>query len=103
MSHASPSDLAVAYRSMPRRLHEALDGCDDAHTWSGHGRMTSAMAEAALLLGTDVDAAAVAEAIDARHLDDWQDADLRRLETLALQLGALVREAAAWCEESPRD
>jgi hypothetical protein len=88
---------------MPRRLRDALDGCEDATTWSGHSRVEAALREAADLVTTSSDPLLIADVIDHRALVDWTDADLARLQTLALQLGALVREAEAWCDESPAD
>lgn len=103
MSRSSPSDLAVAFRSMPRRLRDALEGCEDAANWSGHARIDTALREAADIVGSSNDPLHLADAIDRRQLVDWTDDDLSRLQTLALQLGALVREADAWSDESPSD
>jgi hypothetical protein len=103
MSRSSPADLAVAFRSVPRRVHDALDGCEDASTWSGHTRIETALREAADLVGATSDPLDLADVIDRRRAADWSDTDLRRLQTLALQLGALVREAEALRDESPSD
>lgn len=103
MSRSSPSDLAVAFRSMPRRVRDALEGCEDATSWSGHARIETALREAADIVGSSSDPLRLADVIDRRQLVDWTDDDLARLQTLALQLGALVREAEAWCAESPSD
>jgi hypothetical protein len=103
MSRSSPADLAVAFRSVPRRIRDALDGCEDATNWSGHARIETALREAAVLVGASSDPIQLADMIDRRQPVDWTDSDLSRLQTLALQLGALVREAEAWCDESPSD
>lgn len=103
MSRSSPADLAVAFRSVPRRVRDALEGCEDASTWSGHSRIETALREAADLVGASCDPSELAEVIDRRRAADWTDSDLSRLQTLALQLGALVREAEALRDESPAD
>jgi hypothetical protein len=103
VSRSSPADLAVAFRSVPRRVRDALEGCEDATTWSGHSRIETALREAADLVGATSDPFELADVIDRRRAADWDDRDLVRLETLALQIGALVREAEALRDESPSD
>ena len=103
MTASSPADLAVTYRGLPRRLAAALDDCEDASAWLGHERVGSVLVESAGLLGVEADPETIAEVISARRAADWNQADLDRLRSLALQLGALVREAEAWRDESPQD
>jgi hypothetical protein len=101
VSGSTPADLAVAFRGLPRRLRDALEGCEDP--WSGHDRVTRVLTEAATLLHCRPEPVAVADAIEAREIEDWNDSDLDRLRALALQLGSLVREAEAWRDDSPTD
>jgi hypothetical protein len=104
MAKTSPRDLAVAFRSFPRRLHEALDEGDE-------GAQSTALAgvigEAARLVGapTGADlattASAVADRIEARPADEWDMPTLDRLRELALEAGRTLREAEA--QRAPRD
>jgi nucleotide-binding universal stress UspA family protein len=93
MSSSSPSDLAVAFRSVERRLREAFG--DDVPSAEGTDGIQRAVDEAARLLHTTPQPGAVADAIDAVPADAWDVAVLDRLRELALELGAQLRRLAA--------
>lgn len=95
MTGSSPFDLAVAFRSVPRRLHEAR-GDTPADAIAGpEGSIRSLFAEAGRLMGTTDDPEAIAAAIHDHHPDDWDEAVLERLRTIALDLGRLLRQIEA--------
>ncbi len=98
MAKTSPSDLAVAFRSFPRRLQEALGDEDD----SGQApALTGVVGEAAALVGATssgdlaATAAAVAQRIEGRPADEWDVPTLDRLRQLALDAGRILREIEA--------
>jgi hypothetical protein len=100
VSDTSPADLAVAFRSFPRRLRQGLAALDDdAARRAAEPHAAAARAgivEAARLLGApagepDAAAAAVADRIAAVHPDKWDDATLAGLRRHALAVGAALR------------
>lgn len=105
MSDSSPSDLAVAFRSFPRRLKEALDATrDDADAHAVAQRQAQVVerhladAAAVLGLGGAGDAASVAAALADRigsiHADRWDEGQLDALRRHALGIGAELRAMA---------
>jgi hypothetical protein len=105
VSRTSPSDLAVAFRSLDRRRREALGGADDAAP-ELQSSLQSVIAEAAAEVGVPAGAdlaatsGAVAAAIERKPADAWDVAQLDRLRTLALRAGGLIREIATAVERS---
>lgn len=100
VSDTSPGDLAVAFRSFPRRIEQALAALDDPGTRTGaesHARAAhEGIASAATLLGVPAGdpagtAAAVADKIAGVHPDAWDDVTLAGLRRIALAVGAEVR------------
>jgi hypothetical protein len=93
---SSPSDLAVAFRSFGRRLHEAV-GEAPVDALGPAGDLQRLMDRVADWFrvdhGTEVDAtgAAIADAIEARPAKAWTKDDLRRLQDDALEAGRLLR------------
>lgn len=88
MSKSTPADLAVAFRSLERRRREAIDAAGGG---APLGELDRHIANAATLLGSAPDAAAVAEAIAGRRSDDWDDADLAALREHATGAGIALR------------
>jgi hypothetical protein len=105
MTGSSPQDLAVAFRSFPRRLSDALDSAeDDAHRAAAAPLATQldgvARRAAGLLhLPASGDLATVASAvaaeIDRRPPEGWDDPTLDELRSLALDGGQLLRQIEA--------
>ena len=95
MSDASPQDLAVSFRSIPRRRREArgdepADGVDAIDQ-----QIDRQVALAAGLMHTSADATSVADAIDAVRAPAWDEATLSSLRTIAIDIGRLLRQMAA--------
>ncbi len=100
MSESSPTDLAVTFRSIARRLNEALDpvGGDTSIIGSLPRELEAVIDAAAKVVGTDASTNDIADAITARHADQWSDTELTELRAQALEAGRLLRaiaEAAA--------
>ena len=98
MSAASPDDLAIAFRSVNRRLREAHGDAPPETTAAPTAELNGLVHEAAQLMGTAPAPSAVADAISAMHADQWNDATLDRLRTIALDIGRLVRHIQALTE-----
>lgn len=105
MSESSPSDLAVAFRSFPRRLKEALDATrddPDAHAAAQRQALVVErhLADAATVLGVSTSgdpttvAAALADRIGSIHADRWDVAQLETLRRHALGIGRELRALA---------
>lgn len=100
MSAASPDDLAIAFRSVPRRLREAQGDAPPEVTASPTSELHGLLQEAAQLMGCAADPTAIADAIASVPADQWQDVTLSRLRTIALDLGRLLRHIAALSESA---
>jgi hypothetical protein len=100
MSSSSPSDLAVTFRSIPRRLREALGDTPPAATSSISAELSEQVGIAAGLMHTAADPSAIADAIEDVPADDWDDATLTSLRSAALDIGRLLRAIAAVAEDS---
>jgi hypothetical protein len=96
VSGSSPQDLAVAFRSLGRRLREAQEAADE-DTSAPAGRLReivqSAGREVGVATAGDVGSVsgAVADAITAVPPDKWDAATLDRLRSLALDAGRVLR------------
>jgi hypothetical protein len=91
MSSSSPADLAVAFRSVTRRLHEAQGDAPHEITAEATAELLGQLEDAGRLLGCAADPAAVADAIGAVSADRWDDATLDQLRAIALDVGRLLR------------
>lgn len=98
MSSASPADLAVTFRSVPRRLHEAQGDAPHEIIANPASELQGLLGEAGRLLGTNEDPTTIADAISNVHADDWDDVTMKRLREIALDLGRLLRHIAALSE-----
>ena len=98
MSSASPDDLAITFRSVPRRLREAQADAPHEVTANPTAELHGLVQEAARLMGTNADPAAIADAISSTHADAWDDSILDRLRQIALDLGRLLRHIATLAE-----
>ena len=104
MTGSTPADLAVTFRSIDRRLREALDGVDTEVVAAPLAQLRSVVGSAAAELGIrDIDphqddlgamGDAIATRIERTAIDDWDDAQLDRLRALALEAGRLLRSIA---------
>ncbi len=96
MSSAAPADLAIAFRSMERRLREAQGDTPHELTARAHTEVSGLLTEAAGLLSSTAEPGAIADAIDRVPADQWVPAVLDRLGAIALELGRWVRQLAAF-------
>lgn len=94
MSKSTPADLAVAFRSLGRRLTEALDA-GETPADSLVAELDNVVARAAVLVGAPPDAAAVADAIEARPVQEWDVGTLDSVRELGVSAGAILRRIAA--------
>ena len=98
MSSASPADLAITFRSVPRRLREAQGDAPHEVTAAPSSELRGLLDEAARLMSSSAEPDSIADAITNAHADDWDDAELARLREIALDLGRLLRHIAALSE-----
>ena len=98
MSSSSPGDLAVTFRSVPRRLREALGDSPPASTTGVTAELTEQLGIAARLVHSAAEPNAIADAIEAVPADEWNESDLTSLRGTALDVGRLLRAIAAAAE-----
>jgi len=92
MSASAPSDLAVAFRSLARRLREgSSDDVPAAAIATAQAGVDAAIASAAAVLGCTASAEAVASAIESRKAREWTDADLAAIQRSANEAAAAIR------------
>ncbi|CAB4891867.1 unannotated protein [freshwater metagenome] len=92
MSKSTPADLAIAFRSLPRRLREATSpDTDPAARATAATGVDTALGAAAIQMACASSAEAVAAAIEQRHTIDWVSSDLDALQSLARQAAAAIR------------
>ena len=97
MSDSSPADLAISFRSLPRRLREARGHLAAAEIQDQLDAIDRHLARAASLMhtsGRPIDPVEVADAIESTPADSWGD-ELDELRSIALTLGTLIRAVAA--------
>jgi hypothetical protein len=99
MSATTPADLAVAFRSLDRRLSEAIGDADPTALRGLVAELQGHLAAAATAMHTSGDGVAVARAIEARPADDWDETTLDTLRAEALAAGAVLRKVAAAAEQ----
>jgi hypothetical protein len=102
MSGSTPTDLAVAFRSLSRRLREAIGDANPAIVAGPVNELQHHVEAAAKTLKVPADAEAVATAIQSRPADDWDAATLDELRRHALDAGAALRRIAAAAEAAER-
>ncbi|MBK5333388.1 MAG: hypothetical protein JJD93_15535 [Ilumatobacteraceae bacterium] len=103
MSSSSPSDLAVTFRSVPRRLGEAIGDTPASATAGIVSELNEQIAIAAKIMHSAADPGAIADAIEAVPADAWDEAALNSLRTTALDIGRLLRAIAAAAEDARGD
>jgi len=95
MSSTSPSDLAITFRSIPRRLREAQGDTPPAVTQQYTSAIAGHLASAAEQMHVRADPAAIAEAIDSVPADGWDESTLDQLRSITLEMGKALRAIAA--------
>jgi hypothetical protein len=94
MSKTTPADLAVTFRSLVRRRHEALDAAEGAPVGDLLAELDRIVAAAAALVRAPADPGAVAAAIDSRAIEEWDTDTLEELRRLATDAGIILRRIA---------
>jgi hypothetical protein len=105
MTASAPGDLAVAFRSLARRLKEALDPVNGDTSVAAPmlEELQTVVARAAAVVHSDASAGAVADAIEQRPADSWIDTELEALRREALDAGRLLRAIQTAAEEAAAD
>jgi hypothetical protein len=103
MSSSSPSDLSVTFRSVARRLREAVGDSPASATAGIVSELNGQIAIAAQVMHSAPDPGAIADAIEAVPADAWDDSRLNSLRTTALDVGRLLRAIAAAAEDAGDD
>jgi hypothetical protein len=100
MSETSPSDLAVAFRSLDRRLREALEpvGGDRQVAAADIARLDDVILTAERVVGQHGGPEALAAELADRPADAWRNGELEQLRHLALRAGQLLRSIAEIAE-----
>jgi hypothetical protein len=93
MSKSSPADLAIAFKSLPRRLREAAqEGPSPAEVTAATAAVDAAIAAAASVMRSAPTAEAVSDAIASRHPIDWTDSDLDAVQNHANAAARAIRD-----------
>ncbi len=105
MTASAPADLAVAFRSLARRLKEALAPVDGDTSVAAPmlEELQSVVTKAAAVVRAEPSAGAVADAIERRPPDSWIDSELDALRREALDAGRLLRAIQTAAEEAAAD
>jgi hypothetical protein len=103
MSLTTPSDLAVAFRSLGRRQREALGDADPSSFPGLVAELRGHLEAAAAAMHTAPDAESLARAIEDRPADEWDDETLASLRRQALDAGATIRAMSAAAGTSDDD
>jgi hypothetical protein len=103
MSESSPADLAVSFRSLPRRLREAQGDTPADVTAADQRALHATLSLAAAVMHTPIEPLAIADAVDARPADSWTESELRILREAALDAGRHLRAIAAAAPETGGD
>jgi hypothetical protein len=100
MTGSSPDDLAIAFRSFDRRRREAQGDLGNEAITDLAEHLRTHLDRAAAVLRCPSDAAAIADAIDRRHADEWTDDALEVVRTAALDAGATIRQIAQRADDA---
>ncbi len=103
MSNSSPSDLATAFRSLPRRLREAGGDVPTDATRGPLDEIGALLTRAGALVHVHgSDPIAIADAIEVVPASGW-GAELDELREIALGLGSRLRSLADATEAADAD
>jgi hypothetical protein len=95
MSESSPEDLAVAFRSFARRRREAIGDADPSVVADLGAQFDQNLAGAAAALGVAAAPGAIADELERRRSEDWDDQTLATVRQHATEAGRIVGEMAA--------
>ena len=92
MSQSTPDDLAISFRSLPRRLREASIGdVDPTDATHASKLVDEAVAGAALIVGCSPTIESLATTLEQRPLNEWTDAQLATVQGYATAAGTAIR------------
>jgi hypothetical protein len=92
MTTSSPADLAIAFRTLPRRIEQATnDKTPPGAVATADHDVHAAITAAATQLGAAATAEGVGAAIDHRQLSDWTDPELVELQGYANDAARAIR------------
>jgi hypothetical protein len=94
MSKSTKDDLAVAFRSLDRRRHEAVDQAKGAPVGELLSELDRIVAAAAALIRSAPTPAAVAAKLESLPIEEIDAAALDGLRRLAIEAGATLRRIA---------
>jgi hypothetical protein len=94
MSGSTPDDLATFFRSVPRRLREAIGDAEPSSVAGLVSELEAHIDTAGRLIGGPADPAAIASAISDRPADAWNETTLDTLRREALAAGRVLRRIA---------
>jgi hypothetical protein len=94
MSESTPDDLATFFRSVPRRLREAIGDAEPSSVAGLVSELEAHIEAAQRLIGAPADPAAIASAISARPADAWNETTLDTVRREALAAGRVLRRIA---------
>jgi hypothetical protein len=102
MSESSPADLAIAFRSFTRRLHDALAPVHgDTSVASAQLKELQAVVErASAVVGSSASVSAIADSIESKPGPAWSDAQVALLRACALDGGKLLRSVERAAEDA---
>jgi len=103
MSKSTADDLVVAFRSLERRRHEAIEAADGAAVADLLAELDRHVAAAASLVASAAGAGAVAAALAARPGEDWEETTLDAVREHATQAGSALRRVADAGRRGDRD
>lgn len=98
MDSATPSDLAITFRGLRRRLTQALGDTPPDLTARGKARLDELVADAARLMHCPADPLVVGSTIEDVPAGEWDEHILDQLRTIGLHIGATLREIEALAE-----
>ena len=100
MSISGPSDLAIAFRSLNRRVAEAMEPLDDErHVVAAElDQLDAIIREAGAVVGSSGVSEAVADALENRPADSWKVGQIEQVQQLALRAGQVIRSIAEQAE-----
>ncbi|MCU1398432.1 MAG: hypothetical protein JWN62_1541 [Acidimicrobiales bacterium] len=100
MSTSSPADLAVAVRSLQRRLDEASTDAPPQAIATARTEVAAAITAAAERLGCSASTESVAAAITSRRPEDWNEGALAEVQASADAAARAIRVLADAAERA---
>lgn len=94
MNGSTPDDLATFFRSVPRRLREAIGDAEPSSVAGLISELEPHIDAARRLVSAPADPPAIAAAIAIRPADGWDGATLEKLRREAFAVGHILRRIA---------